>query len=231
MGRHPVDRVISHYYERCFNYANCDTYKVYMNELPLEQIEKHMTNYFLLMEKDGEGGPLIFIDDGAAEASCRTLSDKKSISGRQEDTVKMRPQILDVNETLKISINNMNQCVVGIVEQWSDTKRVINEWFPWIDIEGTESYGKRTTSEVLNKEKRHSLRPDILQLLLTLNACDMLLYEAMLLRFDTQMQYVNTKTHDPTVLIKLPPKQTMPSPSNPFVFLHIEKCAGSTLRE
>ena len=197
-----------------------------------------MINYFVLMQKDEKdiNSPHIFIDDGAAEASCRTLSDQKPIAGKNEESVKFQPAPLDVNHTLNISITNMNHCVVGILERWTDTKRVMNKWFPWINVD--IDMPKMFKSNVTTKETRHTLRPELYQVMVTLNPCDMQLYEVMLHRFDTQMLYLEThKQHDLSTLqpslqsLSLPAVQVLPSPSHPFVFLHVDKCAGTSIRQ
>jgi hypothetical protein len=87
--------------------------------------------------------------------------------------------------------------VVGILERWTESKEVIKFWFPWMDF--AQDPDKKIIPipmmpldlEIFTKETANSLRPELKNILLTANSCDMRLYEKMLLLFEAQLSIIN----------------------------------------
>lgn len=92
-------------------------------------------------------------------------------------------------EQIQAALSNVQHAVVGILERWSDSIRVMNHWFPWIDFSSDPN--KRRMFLFSGKETWRDLRPDLLQVLLELNQCDMRLYERMLEKFEDQLDVLN----------------------------------------
>jgi hypothetical protein len=49
-----------------------------------------------------------------------------------EDEILVPPELTE--EEILRALGNVPRIVVGILERWSDTVRVMNHWFPWIDF-------------------------------------------------------------------------------------------------
>ena len=49
-----------------------------------------------------------------------------------EDEIVVPPELTE-EEVLR-ALGNVPRIVVGILERWGDTLRVMNHWFPWIDF-------------------------------------------------------------------------------------------------
>ena len=89
MGRHPVDRAISYYYQRCYQVEHCRGYKRMMNNLlPGELLE------IGLNERHGRFSPLdpsnktiVLLDEGMSDAACRVLSGRRATSGYTQSLV------------------------------------------------------------------------------------------------------------------------------------------------
>ena len=48
------------------------------------------------------------------------------------DEILVPPELTE--EEILRALGNVPRIVVGILERWSDTLRVMNHWFPWIDF-------------------------------------------------------------------------------------------------
>ena len=59
------------------------------------------------------------------------------------------------------------------------------------------------------KETRDTLKPEILQVLLDNSQCDMVVYKAMLERFELEIQYIQTTDETMRSRLRLPPVQTL----------------------
>lgn len=49
-----------------------------------------------------------------------------------EDEILIPPELTE--EEILRALDNVPRTVVGILERWGDTLRVMNHWFPWIDF-------------------------------------------------------------------------------------------------
>ena len=235
IGRHPIDRMISYYYDRIYKYS-----QVPLNNLTVDKLQFHINTFHALFPRL-EKNVWVIVDDGMREGMCRAMSDQKIVTGTvlPIDYDFGTPELyydkpFDIHEASQISVHNVNQCVVGLSERWHDTKIIIHEFFPWLDMNSREPDRQRNSNTIATaRETRDTLKPELLQLLLENNKCDMVVYKAMLERFELEMQYIRAddRMMKSTLLLGLPDKQLLPSPSNPFIFLHTEKCAGTTLKE
>ena len=77
-----------------------------------------------------------------------------------------------VNVTLEVAKARLSQCVVGLQEDWPGTKRMLRHWAPWLVIEDRmrENTGK------WEAERADELKPELLQVILDHNQCDVELY-------------------------------------------------------
>ena len=238
-GRHPIDRMISYYYDKIHIISNLP-----LNSLSVGQLEIYIHEHRFVAFPAKEDDIFIIVDDGMNESMCRALANSKVTTGNVFN--RSIPQELlhlyfdslnktfDIHVASQISVHNVNQCVVGLSERWHDTKIIIHEFFPWLDMNSREPDRQRNSNTIATaRETRDTLKPELLQLLLENNKCDMVVYKAMLERFELEMQYIRAddRMMKSTLLLGLPDKQLLPSPSNPFIFFHIEKCAGTTLKE
>ena len=197
MGRHPVDRAISYYYQRCYQVEHCRGYKRMINNLLPEELLEIGLN-----ERHGQYSPLdprnetiVLLDEGMSDAACRVLSGRRATSGHTQslmgeggtrfNTTLPTPGTLPP-EALVEATKHLNQCVVGLQERWADTLAVMRRWFPWLS--GSLDHNKRKMHLFSGKEDRHALLPELRSVLEGINRCDMALYEAMERRFEQQMQ-------------------------------------------
>ena len=78
MGRHPIDRAISYYYQRCYQLESCIGYQRRINDLSVEE----MTT-IALYERQADYDPyrgnksIIILDEGMEDAACRTILNAK----------------------------------------------------------------------------------------------------------------------------------------------------------
>ena len=42
---------------------------------------------------------------------------------------------LDIEEASQMSVYNVNKCIIGLTKQWSDSKLIINAFFPWLELD------------------------------------------------------------------------------------------------
>jgi hypothetical protein len=185
MGRHPVDRVASYYYERCYREAQCPFYLTPFNDLTPENL-----TFFISFFRQGiqlDSGDLVFVDEGAQEACCRAMANRKVTSGRplHDDDI---PSALTLLEE-EAAIANVGRCVVGLQEEWTDTKRVFEHWFPWVDINADQNEKVNRGRE---RESVSMIRTDLREVIERMNSCDMRLYEKMRSLFDKQLSVIES---------------------------------------
>lgn len=239
MGRHPVDRIISYYYQRCYHTTICQYHHRPISDLTNSELESFMFLYRSSVEKSSisrrvnkradateqvsvkleehqhtdddisnnekqveenyDEKLLVLVDDGFLETTCRVLTNSKRTTGmivsKYGDNSMSYDDVafpLEVDVAVNISVSNMKHCVIGLLERWSDTKQVLSEWFPWIDLESHEPERKRMHLSD-RMENKDNLKPEAFELLVKMNPCDMQVYDAMLERFDFQMEFIQTR--------------------------------------
>lgn len=193
MGRHPVDRAISYYYQRCYGSSSCIGYNRRINDITPEELRT-----IALLEREGklkeDNSTLIILDEGMSDAACRALLNQKATTGLiiGQDRIVV-PSMLPV-DAAEAAKARLRKCVVGIVERMDETKRVIAEWFPW--VKNIEREKKKLMQIYSNKETSSDLRDDLRAVLLEVNICDVQLYEEMLRLFHLQLEVSMAKSFE-----------------------------------
>lgn len=188
MGRHPVDRAISYYYQRCYGVEGCIGHGRPINEIAVDELEA-VAIYHREAKYKEDNITLVVLDEGMSETSCRALANVKSTTGLivGVDEVQVPPTITEA--VTAEALANVQKCVVGILERWNETKTVMKHWFPWIDLVKRDA-DRRKMFLYKDKETVATLRADLRQVLLRLNHCDMLIYDKMISIFNNQLEVV-----------------------------------------
>jgi hypothetical protein len=76
MGRHPVDRAISYYYERCYTAQSCVGFQRRVNSLTAEELETIGVYERMGMYNEGNRS-IVIVDEGMEDAMCRMMTDQK----------------------------------------------------------------------------------------------------------------------------------------------------------
>jgi hypothetical protein len=201
MGRHPVDRAISYYYQRCYQLEHCVGYQRQLNSLDRDELYRIGLN-----ERHGQFTPLdptnhtiIMLDEGMSDAACRSMTGRRATSGYRHNLPGKEAEEGDFHVSSNLSVpppltsdalyeakNNMAKCVVGLQERWSQTQQMILHWFPWVG-DFSHDPERRKMHLFSGKETRQSLRPDLREVLESINKCDIALYEEMVATFEKQM--------------------------------------------
>jgi len=193
MGRHPVDRAISFYYQRCYGSPSCVGYKRRINDLSPEELKN-----VALVEREGkykeDNVTMIILDEGMSDATCRALLNQKATAGKivGKDEIVVPPMLSE--DASDFAKTRLRKCVVGLVERMDETRRVVAEWFPWIRNIFEEK--QKLMQIYSNKETALELRKDLRDVLLEVNPCDMQLYEEMVRLFMTELEVLDIKTFD-----------------------------------
>lgn len=191
MGRHPVDRAISYYYQRCYQLETCIGHNRRINTLTPEELE-----WVVIHERQAghaaDNTTIVILDEGMENAACRSVTGLKATSGIvfQEGTRVPLPEPLEP-EVTPLALANVKQCTVGILERWNETIDVMGLWFPWMDF--TSDPQRRKMWLYSGKETKDELRPDLYEVLVRHNGCDMRLYDEMTRLFDRQMEIVDKR--------------------------------------
>jgi hypothetical protein len=78
IGRHPVDRIISYYYQRVYgSYSSAFRY-VPLSHLTIEEVESILITRHQEINKDHVN---VIVDEGIRNATCRALANKKLTTG------------------------------------------------------------------------------------------------------------------------------------------------------
>jgi len=200
MGRHPVSRAISYYYQRVYKHPNKSALphsesaeaaqfggrpleQRMINELTPQQLELIALSTREGIESHLFPGRQVFIDEGMTDAACHAFLGLKYTTGLPVGPLTVPPAIPP--ELYPQAIQNLRQCVVGMQEQWNDTLRVLDHWYPWIDF--SVDPARRKMSIFKGIETLTSLRPDLYNVLTAINPCDMMLHDEMIRLFRAQL--------------------------------------------
>jgi hypothetical protein len=220
MGRHPVDRVISYYYQRCYSEPSCNNhYHVRFGDLTVDDMY-YIVVLFRQAKYLSDGETLMLSDDGTHESMCRAALGEKTTTGQLvQDLLDKHggsiPNPGDISiDKHQEAISNANNCVIGLLEEWELSKEMMKYWFPWMKIlktppPSTKSVSDNSTSSSFTggeeegiianphlmksydgKETVLTIDPQIRQLIEELIPCDMKLYRNMLLRFEKQKRHL-----------------------------------------
>ena len=191
MGRHPLSRAISYYYQRCYSAEGCPGHKRMINELSADELESIAINQREAKYKE-DNTTLIVLDDGMSEATCRALAAAKVTTGKivGQDDIIVPPPLNDQEVTL--ALDRVGRCVVGLLERWNDTREIVRHWFPWLDMVSNDP-DRRKMWIYSNKETPEMLKPELRYVLLRVNRCDMLVYAKMLSIFDKELKVIRSQ--------------------------------------
>eukprot|EP01041_Mallomonas_annulata_P002467 gene2467-4787_t len=192
MLRHPVVRAISYYYQRCYDSDTCITYGKMLNEISPQELEMFVVasrnaNYM------ADNVTMMVTDEGLEDAACRVMSNERQTSGI---IIKPPPFQLPIppplpSYAIPVALNNIEKCVVGLLEKWELTKRMLKFWYPWMDLHRD----RKKMSLYKGKETLESLRPDLKEVIERYNRCDMQLYEKALEIFLKQKEIIENNAY------------------------------------
>ena len=198
LGRHPFDRAISYYYQRCYDSAHCIGYQRMFNNLTVNELY-HITTSERQAKYKQDNKTLVIIDEGMEDAACRALANVKVTTGyivenfdplnnnQGASEMKLPPPLNEMQ--INTAMKNIDYCVVGILEKWNETKKIIEYWFPWIQFNNDTN--RRKMFLYSNKEVWSDLRPELIEVLKQVSKCDLILYEKMLRIFEKEMKVLN----------------------------------------
>jgi hypothetical protein len=188
MGRHPVDRVLSYYYQRCFNESDCPFAQIPFNNLSASDL-----NMFLITFRQGllnQGHEYVMVDEGVHDAACRALANRKWTTDQSIYEATLPEDLTEWEE--EFALTNIESCVVGLQDDWTNTKRILNHWFPWVLTKfDKESLLKGTQ----RKESMLTLRSDLRIIIERQNRCDLKLFEKMKILFEKQLSVIETDAY------------------------------------
>lgn len=87
-----------------------------------------------------DGHTLMFSDDGTHESMCKAALGERTTTGRLvqevlEENGGTIPNPGDLSERKHAEAQqNVDKCVVGILEEWEESKKMMKHWFPWMTI-------------------------------------------------------------------------------------------------
>lgn len=173
MGRHPLPRVISYYYQRCYTNDQCLTYNRTLNSLSLKEVDWFFSEY---RGWSATVLPNVWIDDGPNEALCKALTATKVFAGQIKDqlqhdaiatTTAASAAVNDdgysesyfylhnmsFHRAVDVSVRRVDRCVVGIQERWSESMAVLQFWFPWL-VTNSHSNDEQNAISSSSRSKR-----------------------------------------------------------------------------
>jgi hypothetical protein len=184
IGRHPIGRAISYYYQRCYRSENCVGYQRNLNDLSVAELSS-----FIKYKRQGgfrsDNITTVVLDEGLEDAACRALANEKSTTGLTVgvDALHFPPPLSQ--EAITRALDNSEKCVVGILERWEETKEVLKFWFPWLDF--AQESDRRRMFFTIRKETIMDIKPELAAEILRINSCDMLLYDKMVRLFESEL--------------------------------------------
>jgi hypothetical protein len=191
MMRHPVERVMSQYYERIYSTATSPHFNVPLNELSEEALAELMLTF--RWGRWREDNAVVLVDEGLSDVYCRSLLARRTTSGRvlhgdeRDQRIAISSAVQgpgDVDEALR----RLNQVVVGLQDRWDDTLQVLSHWFPWIEYDEEHRQTKVHATKAKEGVDVASLKPSLRRVIEDASQCDLVLYAAALRRFEAQMR-------------------------------------------
>ena len=198
IGRDPVDRVVSYYYQRLFLEDNSRFFRKRLNEVSAEDWEELLLFHRFARFKEEGDGSFIVVDEGLKNAFCRSLLNRRTTTGLEGVLSLESPPELD-EEDVQQAVANMRRCVVGVLERWDESTAVIRRWFPWIPLTDEASTDRRLNQgDKKVRERREELRPELLELILRHNDCDLRVYRELRRVFEEQLEALASLDRWPT---------------------------------
>ncbi|GMH97826.1 hypothetical protein TrST_g7074 [Triparma strigata] len=183
MLRHPVDRAISLFYERVFPRDDLDFGNTKINELSPTRLK------FVVEQFRGSAWGM-YRDEGFSNTLCKMLLGQNHFKGKTpselnwEDIERADKAMM---EDVERAIENLDQCVVGLQNDWETTKSMIWHFFPWLEFNDS---AKMNTGRGGGAETRDELRSELERVILNYNQCDMKVWEHAQKRFELQKRAV-----------------------------------------
>jgi hypothetical protein len=199
IGRHPVHRIISYYYQRLYLEEGSPYYQKRLSSVDPAAFEKLVLSHRFARYKDndtsspsssGSSSSYVIVDEGMSNAFCRTILNKRTSTGREQGESVDFPEDLNNEKDILQAIEHVKQCVVGIQEQWNDTLKVIDYWFPWIFYSETTKNNRLNEGGRSGREHPASLPQEVLKVIESQNHCDLMVYGAMVSVFQTQLHAI-----------------------------------------
>ena len=191
-SRHPVERAISYYYQRCFNESACVGYQRRMNDLTAEELTRVTHLHRMALPDPVNASRVIVLDDGMSDAACRAFGQGRETSGRVLDASggggSIATQPISA-ATQQAALQHAQQCVVGLQDSWDDSMRHVAHYFPWLARHVSSLLGAeapRLMQLYTGKESRSSLRQELLDVVIAANRCDLALFDQMKAQFAEQ---------------------------------------------
>lgn len=90
------------------------------------------------------------------------------------------------------AIQHLDHCVVGIQNEWEDTKQILFHFFPWLTFEDNS---RMNTGGMKggSMETRDDLKDELKRELEMANACDMAVWKHATERFEAQKEALGLK--------------------------------------
>jgi hypothetical protein len=170
IGRNPIDRVVSYYYQRLFLEGNSPFHQRRLNDLDSTEWEQLLVSHrfarFQEEQEKDEKNPninprIVMVDEGMSNAFCRTILNRRTTSGLRGTAEEVSSQLSELpaelsftDEDFQVGIGNMGSCVVGVLERWEETTSVLETWFPWMNQrDDHNNHNNDLISEKKEKEK------------------------------------------------------------------------------
>ncbi len=178
MLRHPIDRVESCYYWRFF-----DQVGIHLADITLDKFSKAMHGFSKEKRMGCNNEVLQYMSGLMRLKEINSNASRESAMGRLLYT---------------LSVDHMQNCVVGMLDRWEETVQVVNHWFPWLkhfkldaqrmnvakNKPATGGSGSGGSGEHQNQLRK---RPDLLRLVEDLNYWEFKAYEYAVTLFEKQL--------------------------------------------
>ena len=134
--------------------------------------------------------PNDIIMTGFGNTMCKMLLGQNHFKGKRPGELNWEDiESVDSRLVAEKAIENLDQCVVGLQNEWEDTKRILFHFFPWLAFDDDT---KMNTGGVKGSsmETRDELRGELRRELERVNSCDMAVWEHAVKRFAVQKEAV-----------------------------------------
>ena len=191
MGRHPVNKAISFYYDR----VKISKQKP-MNNMTIEELNNDYFRRRIFLRN--AFGIDIVTDNGIDNSACRPLANSKGSTGMTvKEALNSQMPLLDIHSEQR-ALQNIEKCIIGLQERWNETARILQFWFPWLLIDRKSlkgTYGNNTFINIPQKksnvETYETIREDLRLSIESMNPCDMKLHMKMNDLFEKQLSVIN----------------------------------------
>ncbi len=175
MLRHPVDRVESCYYWRFFKQVG-----IHLADITLDKFSKVMHGFNKEWRTGCNNALLQHMSGFLRLKGINNNASRESAMGRLLYT---------------LSVDHMQNCVVGMLDRWEETVQVVNHWFPWLKHFKLDAQrmnvAKNKPASAAGEDGEHQnqlrKRPDLVGLVEDLNYWEFKAYEYAVTLFEKQL--------------------------------------------